>query len=162
MEKHWRTGDLPLNVWFCSYNFALHSPFCCHDHRQLKLICPKIFRQIFRITHGVCVRRWAAGRHVKKITLKLTQCYWTLLYSDGRLLTWLDALSADDARKASMKMAHRATPIKQQCTVQWVEAIFCFSMIALSNTYRKVASSIPVYYSILNYFWGATKVHSFC
>ena len=43
--------------------------------------------------------------------------------SDGLLLTWIDALSADDARKASMKMAHRATPIKQQCTVQWVKAI---------------------------------------
>ena len=25
------------------------------------------------------------------------------------------------------------------------------------NTYRKVASSIPVYYSILDNFWGATN-----
>ena len=68
----------------------------------------------------------------------------------------LTHLSADDARKASMKMAHRATPIKQQCTVQWVEAIFCFSMI---NYYYivyifqllKLNYCKKVFYSALNF-----------
>ena len=29
--------------------------------------------------------------------------------------------------------------------------------LAMKQKYRKVASSRPVYYSILNYFWGATN-----
>ena len=43
------------------------------------------------------------------------------------------------------------------CAAFETESIFSLVKNGLVTTYRKVASSRPVYYSIFDYFWGATN-----
>ena len=46
--------------------------------------------------------------------------------------------------------------MKYRVSHQYVDN-FGLNFAILKTTYRKVASSIPVYYSFFDHFWGATN-----
>ena len=154
MEKHWRTGDLPLNVWFCSYNFALHSPFCCHDHRQLKLICPKIFRQIFRITLAFAygVGQPAGKKNYAKtdaVLLDAAAVQWrTATYLTWRIISWWRTKSVNE--DGSSSNTYQAT---MHSTVSWSH-ILLFNAYILDKGSTDQACSSGFYIRIA---WKSTE-----